>query len=538
MLKSTRSGLLCSTVSGFVVLAALSFTGQAFGQGAAIVNKGVPAPECSARVNYDRNTDMPGYVADWGGKQVCIPFMPANQLVPSDYAGPDFYADEFTDARIRERWATCKQDPACAKKVLEGAAPFLKFEPRDTGRVDKAGAIDFEGEVDLKAIRRPAYFGRAPYNEVIAEAEARTYVVEFTAPRDNYERIHLKLDKPLKLRGWYIEGAGVEDGAGDRVQALVIMNNGGGNEITGIDDPKSVPVIKEATGSYVVNKEDTLSEEPGMRHWRGFLHQLNKAGFDVLITDRRGNGISGGQHGYDTAAQADDMFRELEQLSTGDGLRIVTPAGEVLSGVSAAGVLLGGRKPTEIPIVIGGYSRGSYATQWAMHKNFVEDCDDGLTDRGCKPARGWANIKGAILYGPNSAGLGYRMKGHDLVEAALRVDYNITYYPDSRVLANVGKWPALQIGKGVWDYVEGLEGSLAAYNRATGPKDIFVFLGPHQLATQNPENMRFAGERMAAFARAAVLGQPEVEGAAKPRNLKELVTSVPRHWELTTSPGG
>jgi hypothetical protein len=90
--------------------------------------------------------------------------------------------------------------------------------------------------------------------------------------------------------------------------------------------------------------------------------------------------------------------------------------------------------------------------------------------------------------------------------------------------------------RGTWDYVEGLEGSFDAYKRATGLKDIFVFRGPHALNTQAPENMKLAGERMAAFARAAVLGSKQVQGAVAPANLKELVVSSPDHWETTTAP--
>jgi hypothetical protein len=48
--------------------------------------------------------------------------------------------------------------------------------------------------------------------------------------------------------------------------------------------------------------------------------------------------------------------------------------------------------------------------------------------------------------------------------------------------------------------------------------------------------MAFAGRRMVAFARAAVLGKNQVEGSVNPKDLRELVTSVPRHWELSTNP--
>ncbi len=504
---------------------------------ARVVNTGTPTPECTLHVNYDRNVDLPGYRSG----PLCLPFTPTNQLIPAGQ-GPEFYVTEFSDAAIRKRYETCRQDPACHAAALAGAKPFIAYEPRLTGLVDPYGRIDPEGEVDLKAIRRPGYFGAAAYAEPVARAEARTYTVEFTAPRDSYERRHLGKAGAIKLRGWYLEGAGVQEGAGPKRRALVIMNNGGGGELTAIDDPRSPAVERNAAGQYVLDKQpDALSEQYGMRYWRGFASALNEAGFDVLVTDRRGNGISGGVAGFNTAEQANDMFRELDQMESGDGLRLLTPSGEVLAGRDASGKLMAGMQAADIPVVLAGYSRGSYAVAWAMQKNFVRDCDRDIPDGGCRPALGRPNIKGAILYGPNSGGLGYRLAGHDMVEAALRTEFNTTYYVDSDVFANVGQWPGLLIAKGIWDYVEGLEGSLEAYRQAREPKEIFVFRGPHPLATQDPGNMRQAGARMVAFARAAVLGKARVEGARPPADLKDLVTSSADHWERTTaptSPGG
>lgn len=63
-----------------------------------------------------------------------------------------------------------------------------------------------------------------------------------------------------------------------------------------------------------------------------------------------------------------------------------------------------------------------------------------------------------------------------------------------------------------------------------------MFRGPHPLATQNPENMRLVGARMAAYAEAAVLGRPSVSGARAPADLRDLVASSLDHWELTTAP--
>ncbi len=496
---------------------------------ARVVNAGTPPPECTLHVTFDRNIDLPGYAGAGG----CLPFTATNQLVPPGYAG-DFYVDRFTDAAIRSRWAECKPTPACAEAARRGAKGFTAYEPRATGRVDPAGRIDPEGEVDLRSIRRPSYFGRAGLEEPIAAAEQRTYTVEFTVPRDPYERLHLDKQDPIKLRGWYLEGVGLAAG-GAPVRALVVMNNGGGSELTALDAPRVPSVTFDpATQRWLLGKfPDGSTEQPGLRHWRGFAAALNAAGFDVLITDRRGNGISGGVMGFNTAEQARDMVRELQQAESGEGLRLLTPSGQVLSGPAAAGRLLAGQRAQQIPVVLAGYSRGSYATAWAMHRNFVADCDRELPDGACRPPLGWTNIKGAILYGPNSAGLGYRLAGHDMIEAALRTEASTTYYPDGEVLAHIGDWPGVLIVKGIWDYVEGLEGSLDAYRRAREPKEIFVFRGPHPLMTQDPENMRLVGQRMAAYAKAAVLGQQRVEGAQPPADLKALVLSSPDHWEQT-----
>jgi len=520
--------LVCAALAASLVFAADMAEAQPLP-----FNSGTPIPDCKVRVNFDRNAELPGYRMEEGGRQVCIPFVPTAQAVPPGFSG-DFYVQEFTDGRLRARWAECRTNPACSDPARAAAVTFTTAERRRTGSVDAQGRVDPQGEVDLQAIRRPGYFAR--FNEAIAAAEPRAWTVEFTVPRDSYERRHLSLDAPIKLRGWYIEGTGIEGAAGGHRHALVILNNGGGNELTGIDDPAAMGVVQNAAGAFVAATDAGTSEQPGMRHWRGFAAALNAAGFDVLVTDRRGNGISGGVSGYNTAEQARDMFRMLGALETGEGARLLSPGGEVLSGASARGRLLAGQRATEIPVVLGGYSRGSYATAWAMHKNFVEDCDRDLPDGACRPPLGRTNIRGAILYGPNAGGLGWRVAGHDMIEAVLRVERNTTYYPDGDVLAGLERWPAVMIVKGTWDYVEGLEGSLSAYRRARGLRDIFVFRGPHPLQTQSPEAMRLVGQRMAAFARAAVLEQPTVEGAQEPADLRSLVLSSPPYWEATTAP--
>ena len=88
--------------------------------------------------------------------------------------------------------------------------------------VDPVGKIDSDGVVDLRQIRKPGFFAKAPYNEGVAEADGRTHVVEFTVPRDPLERLKLAMPGDIKLRGWYAEGGGVDDGRGGRTRVLVI----------------------------------------------------------------------------------------------------------------------------------------------------------------------------------------------------------------------------------------------------------------------------------------------------------------------------
>ena len=121
-------------------------------------------------------------------------------------------------------------------------------------------------------------------------------------------------------------------------------------------------------------------------------------------------------------------------------------------------------------------------------------------------------------------------------EAALRAEFGTTYRLDGDVIEGIAEWPSVSIIRGTWDYVEAIEGSLAAFERASEPKEIFVLNGPHSTRTPAPGNVQMIGDRMVAFARAAVSGADGVEGAEHPEDLRDLVLSAPYHWELTTTP--
>jgi len=167
----------------------------------------VPAPECTARVGYDRDAVLPGYLLSTSaGPETCIPFTSARFKPPAGYAG-DFYVDEFTDSKLRAQWEQCKKDKPCYDRVyaqvISRHPPNREQSIKDPHKRFLLGKIDEKGdETDLASIRRPAYFARAPYHEPIAADDAQTYIVEFTAPAEAYERLHLQVDTDVKLRGW------------------------------------------------------------------------------------------------------------------------------------------------------------------------------------------------------------------------------------------------------------------------------------------------------------------------------------------------
>lgn len=520
----------------FVMMAAILAV-----SGFAQANPG-PDTECTVHVGYDLNTDLPGFYCDDPTGSVCIPFTPTSQLPPADYQGDDFYVEEFSDAKIKAKWQACKQDADCENQVLGVITYGLGGTPhefRNTGTVSSVGKIDPHGDVDLADIRRPAFFGQAPYHEAIASVDDNTSIVEFTVPRDTYERLHLKEHTPIKLRGWFIEGEGIKDKAGERTHALAILIGGRSIETTALQHPDD-PLYSydEATQEYKgipYPNEQGKTEKWGLRQWRQYLYALNQAGFDVLTVDKRGHGISGGLNDTDTAEQAEDIFRMLDQLESGNGLRIFTSTGELLTEKQAAGRLLRGQTAKSVPVVIGGPSQGSMVTVWAMQKNFAEFCPYHVPDPKCtSPTQYGYNIKGAVALADFAAGLGYTAPIFALVEGYLRTEANILFFPSSETFANIDTWPAVFFGKGLWDSYQSVEGTFEAYKRATGLKEIVVVRGPHSENEFGEQNVTYLIERMVAFTKRAVLGA----GVEKPgpADLKEVVCSSPPDWEPSSAP--
>ena len=515
-----------------------------------------PAPDCEARIGYDRDMVLRGYlIAKGTGPTECVPFTSTAVRPPAaGYAG-DFYVDEFSDARLRERWAACKADRACNARV---GTPISKRIPpnREFGMTDPQaryllGKVAEGGVLDLRTIRRPAFFAAKPYEEAIARADQQAYTVEFTAPAEPYERIHANLHDDVKLRGWYVRGDGIADGKGGKVRALVIMSPGGGGRLTAIDDPADHLYHNDPRTATTVLGDfpNATTGSPGQRDWRWHIHLLHQAGFDVLSYDRRGVGVSSGFSDINTLQQGRDLLAVIADIGTGNGMRALDPAGAVHAGRDAASLLTAGAPASGMPILLLGSSRGTMSVGWAMARNFDKACDYDLPAMPCAPAEGNMNIKGAILISEFSSGVGYtpaemtsndesRGLGRDrgLFVAGSEVENNIVFFPSSAILASVSKWPAAFYARGLWDYAASLEGTIASYDRVQGLKELVVVRGPHPYETWPAVEKERVSERMVAFARAAVLGQKELPGGRPWITMKDLAATASDVWEASSQP--
>ena len=513
-----------------------------------------PPAECEARVGYDRDRVMSGYILPTAaGPKTCIPFSTVAAYPPAGYKG-DFYVDEFSDARMRSQWAACKKEKACFERVSKAInarqPPNREFETKNARHIHLIGKITEGSEIDLKSIRRPAFFAAEPWKEPIAEVDPRTWIVEFTAPREPYERIHKKMTDPIKLRGWYIRGDGVDDGKQGRQRALVIMSGGGGTRTTAITDPRERLYRIDANGkTHLISTPNENSGASGQHYWRAKATLFNKTGFDVLLFDRRGVGISGGYSDTNTHQQGRDLLAIVASLRSGDGLRAMSPAGETRKGRAAAESVHGGPSTDGLPVILFGNSRGTMATGWAMTKNFDKDCTLDMPEITCGPPVGDRTIKGAILFAEFTSGQGYVMDkpsiedeerglGRDrpLFIGGNEVENNLIFFPSSAILAGMDKWPAAFFARGLWDYAASLQGTVDSYHRVKGLKELVVVRGPHPFESWPAEERRRTQERALAFALAVIQGKSRIEDGRPWTNMKELVATTPDVWEESTKP--
>jgi hypothetical protein len=517
----------------------------------------VPPFDCHAHVAYDRDLTLPGYLLPTSaGPATCIPFTTVLAQPPAGDQG-DFYVEEFTDAKLRERWMACKSDKVCYdrvyKQVIARHPPNKEFNLKDPHGRFLLGKIEEKAaDTDLTTIRRPAYFARAPYNEAIAAVDAQTYMLEFTAPAEAYERLHQNMTADIKIRGWYIRGAGIDDGKGGKRRALIISSGGGGDRVTAIDDPiDKAYVIDPKTGNTIPDDDwpNATTGVKGEAVWRQVWFNLHKAGFDVLAIDRRGVGISGGFSDTNTLQQGHDLLNIVAALRTGAGMRALTPHGDIAIGHAAAAAARGGTSDRGLPVMFLGSSRGTMSSSWAMTINFDKDCSYDLPTISCKPPVHDATIRGAILVADFSSGVGYlegqttpkddgRGPGRDrgLFIGGIEVENNIVFFPSSAILAGIHTWPSAFFARGLWCYADGLEGEMDSYSRVNGLKDLVVVRGPHPFETWPAAEKARVQERMIAYAQAVVLNSKSIPGRRTWTNMKELVATTSDVWEPSTHP--
>jgi hypothetical protein len=510
-------------------------------------------PDCEAYVAYDRDMKLPGYlVAGTDGTSACVPFTTVGARPPAGYAG-DFYVAEFAEAKLREDWLACKADATCAARILRvieaRSPPNRERRIEDPHRRHLLGKVPETTDLDLRLVRRPAFFARAPYGESIAAAEPSTYTIEFTAPPEPYERIHRGLTTPVKLRGWYLRGAGVADSRGRRQRALVVMTGGGGTRLVAIEHPSDrLYGVDPATGKTSINSfPNATTGSPGQAGWRALIAMFHQAGFDVLAYDRRGVGVSSGYSDTNTLQQGRDLLDALDSLRTGAGLRVLTPSGKLLAGHAAARALR--RDAGERPTLLVGNSRGTMSSGWAMTMNFHRDCSYDLPEITCAPPRGDRSIKGALLMAEFTSGPGFvpatptpddegRGLGRDrgLFIGASQLERNIVFFPGSGILAGMHTWPAAMFVRGLWDYAASLEGTIASYERVPGLKELVVVRGPHPYETWPEVEKQRVRDRMLAFARAVIHGDDSVPGERRWTTMKELVATTEDAWEASSDP--
>jgi hypothetical protein len=356
----------------------------------------------------------------------------------------------------------------------------------------------------------------------------------------------------IKIRGWYIRGAGIDDGKSGKVRALVIMNGGGGDRVTAIDDPRDVTyTIDPKTGDTIPDDSwpNATTGVQGQRHWREMWYRLHQAGFDVLAMDRRGVGISGGYDDTDTLQQGRDILDIVAALRSGKGMRALSPAGVEQRGHDAAAMVYGGDPDNGLPVFPMGSSRGTMSSGWAMTINFDKDCSYDMPQIQCRPPRRDPHIKGAMLIADFSSGVGYiqaqttpkndaRGPGRDrgLFIGGIEVENNIVFFPSSAILAGIDKWPSAFFARGLWCYADGLEGEMDSYSRVKGLKELDVVRGPHAFATWPASEQKRIADRAIAYGRAVVLGEKSIPGQRKWSTMKQLVATSGDVWEPSTTP--
>jgi hypothetical protein len=230
-------------------------------------------------------------------------------------------------------------------------------------------------------------------------------------------------------------------------------------------------------------------------------------------------------------------------------MRPLSPTGVETKGKAAAEAVRGGPSAIGLPTFLSGSSRGTMASGWAMTINFDRDCSYDLPTITCGPPRRDPSVRGAMLLAEFSSGAGYipaqstpkddgRGPGRDrgLFIGGIEEAHNIVFFPSSAILAGIDKWPSAFFARGLWCYADGLEGTIASYQRVRGLRELDVVRAPHAVATWPDSERDRIARRMIAYGRAVTFGQQAIPGQRPWRDMKELVATSDDVWEPSTKP--
>ena len=492
---------------------------------------------CFRHVNYAVNDRLPGYT---GYFNECVPYFPSQQQVTMNYK-EGFYHEEFTHEKIHMDWLTCQEDEHCGEIVQQYLMSFdMQAQHRRTGSLSLSGAVGEAGIQNLSDIRDPSFFGQSPYFEKIGQSQPNASIVEFTVPRTYFEKFHMNVFEPVKLRGWYLQGKGLQTSVGYR-HPLIIMVAGFNMEVTALHHPEDPVYEKDpVTDDFVEHHyphPNAQTEVWGMRQWRQYAYDFYRQGFDVLMVDKRGSGISSGYVSVDTNEMAQDLYRMLSSLESGDGLSILSAdSKEMVQEQEAAGVLIRSQPIKDIPVYFMGASQGASAVGLAMHRHVDVFCHTQLSTRPCTDPKDYDyNIQGAILLGDFIGGLGYYSDQRiPLLEAAFRDYFDTMTLLSSETATTIEHWPAVFFGRGLWDETFPPKSSFDLYKKAKGYKELAYVRGPHSEAAWGKNNTHYMSRRMTRFAK-NILKNKSLSHQESYDYFWQAVLASPPFWEESSS---
>src|SRR5688572_5352521 len=407
---------------------------------------------------------------------------------------------------------------------------------------------------DLSEVATPQAFAA----EVFSSLEERTHRIEFEVPKSDVEILGWtptwipvaippdpQSSVPLKLRGWYIKGAGVTPDDTERYEhsgrniehPLIIISAG---------FPYSI-AFDQAVGAIFVGEQ-----------MRKTVTWFVANGYDVLFFDKRGHGYSQGL----LDGMGEDVFRALDQLEAGvieeNGmtltLSIITPDGRRLTGKAAAQEqLLGsGYTARTKPVVFRGFSYGSSQLQKAMAMNysdlpveyrFTRDASGRVVVDSARTPRGnrQYNFKGIIAISGFQGSIKYETVPYFLAldSLASTVGHNGAVLKAS-VYDSMNRWPAFLGLYGTNDF-ETPDGAIDVYNdRLRGFKEIRMVTGYHFGLASEEVDTYFALESER-FARKIVFNRPPADNRQTTTYASEVceaeeVTMDPESQSITDVP--